>query len=142
MQNLTEYPWDYEVYNEGGQHLGAVVEVQTVAELHRSLFLVIDTSMGFLHAGRKSVVPWSEISAIDDHRRRVYLNGMSRAQLEGDRYPEFDDGWWDKNPPQGFSPEEIASRTALTNALAAPCPRVIGRFHQCVERGQQTPSTQ
>ena len=68
-----------EVYTQGGDKVGSVADV--LVDDHGHLrYLVIDTSSDFW--GKKILLPIG-LSRIDSSTRRVYVDGLSRQQVEG-----------------------------------------------------------
>ncbi|MCC5607779.1 DUF2382 domain-containing protein [Nostoc sp. CHAB 5834] len=67
-----------DLYTEGGDRVGSVVDVLVDDDGHFR-YLVIDTSSDFL--GKKILLPIG-LSRINYAARRVYVNGLSRHQVE------------------------------------------------------------
>jgi uncharacterized protein (TIGR02271 family) len=74
-----------ELYTEGGDKVGAVADALVDPE-GRFRYLVIDTGVGA--AGKKILLPIG-LSRIDYNARRVYVDGLSKAQVAG--LPEYND---------------------------------------------------
>ncbi|MEH2194969.1 MAG: DUF2382 domain-containing protein [Nostoc sp.] len=68
-----------EVYTEGGDRVGSVADVLVDDDGHFR-YLVIDTSIDFF--GKKILLPIG-LSRIDYAAKRVYVDGLSRQQVEG-----------------------------------------------------------
>jgi uncharacterized protein (TIGR02271 family) len=74
-----------DLYTEGGQKIGAVADVLVDNE-GRFRYLVIDS--GFEGVGKKVLLPIG-LSRIDYNVKRVYVDGLSREQVE--QLPEYQD---------------------------------------------------
>jgi uncharacterized protein (TIGR02271 family) len=74
-----------ELYTEGGEKVGAVADALVDPE-GRFRYLVIDTGIGTL--GKKILLPIG-LSRIDYGTRRVYVDGLSRTQVQ--ELPEYKD---------------------------------------------------
>ncbi|MBW4451778.1 MAG: DUF2382 domain-containing protein [Nostoc indistinguendum CM1-VF10] len=68
-----------DLYTEGGDRVGSVADVLVDDDGHFR-YLVIDTSVDFL--GKKILLPIG-LSRINYAARRVYVDGLSRQQVEG-----------------------------------------------------------
>ncbi|MBN3905568.1 MAG: DUF2382 domain-containing protein [Nostoc sp. NMS1] len=68
-----------DLYTEGGDRVGSVADV-LVDDDGRFRYLIIDTSSDFF--GKKILLPIG-LSRIDYPARRVYVDGLSRQQVEG-----------------------------------------------------------
>ena len=75
----------FDLYTEGGDKVGAVGEALVDPE-GRFRYLVIDT--GFGPMGKKILLPVG-LSRINYNERRVYVDGLSKQQVEG--LPEYND---------------------------------------------------
>ncbi|MEH2267086.1 MAG: DUF2382 domain-containing protein [Nostoc sp.] len=67
-----------DVYTEGGERIGSVADV-LVDDDGRFRYLIIDTSLGFV--SKKILLPIG-LSRINYPERRVYVDGLSRQQVE------------------------------------------------------------
>lgn len=74
-----------DLYTEGGEKIGAVGDVLVDPE-GRFRYIVVDTSSGGF--GKKILLPIG-LSRIDYNARRVYVDGLSKVQVEG--LPEYND---------------------------------------------------
>lgn len=74
-----------DLYTQGGQKVGKVADV-LVDDEGRFRYLVIDT--GVETVGKQILLPIG-LSRIDYNQRRVYVDGLSREQVE--RLPEYND---------------------------------------------------
>ncbi len=74
-----------DVYTEGGDKIGAVADALVDPE-GRFRYLVVDTGIG--NSGKKILLPIG-LSRIDYHAHRVYVDGLSKVQVEG--LPEYND---------------------------------------------------
>ena len=74
-----------DLYTEGGEKVGSVADALVDPE-GRFRYLVIGT--GFGTSGKKILLPIG-LSRIDYHARRVYVDGLSKVQVEG--LPEYND---------------------------------------------------
>lgn len=74
-----------DLYTEGGDKVGSVADVLVDPE-GRFRYLVIDTGFGGL--GKKILLPIG-LSRIDYNARRVYVDGLSKVQVEG--LPQYND---------------------------------------------------
>lgn len=107
-RKAMKYPDGYAAYGSKEERLGRVESVIAIDELRQPLYLVIDT-WSLLRGGRNTVVPFGEVTSIDDQDRRVNLEGLTKAILESDIFPAADERWWDKNRFQQFSEAERAT---------------------------------
>ncbi len=90
-----------DIYTEGGDRVGSVTDVLVDDDGHFR-YLVIDTSVDFL--GKKILLPIG-LSRINYAARRVYVDGLSRQQVEGlVEYKEdaFIDNDYEENVRSGF----------------------------------------
>lgn len=74
-----------EIYTEGGDKIGTVADVLVDPE-GRFRYLIINT--GFETVGKKILLPIG-LSRIDYNTRRVYVDGLSKTQVQG--LPEYKD---------------------------------------------------
>ncbi len=72
-----------DVYTQGGERVGSVADA-LVDQDGRFRYLVIDTSLDF--TSKKILIPIG-LSRINYPQRRVYVNGLSKQQIE--RLPEY-----------------------------------------------------
>jgi uncharacterized protein (TIGR02271 family) len=92
-----------ELYTEGGDRVGSVADVLVDDDGHFR-YLVIDTSVDFLGKGKKILLPIG-LSRINYAARRVYVDGLSRQQVEGlVEYKEdaFIDNDYEENVRSGY----------------------------------------
>lgn len=76
-----------DLYTEGGQKVGAVADALVDPE-GRFRYLVIDIDTGFGGVGKKILLPIG-LSRIDYNTQRVYVDGLSKQQVE--HLPEYND---------------------------------------------------
>jgi uncharacterized protein (TIGR02271 family) len=92
-----------DLYTEGGDRVGSVADVLVDDDGHFR-YLVIDTSVDFLGKGKKILLPIG-LSRINYAARRVYVDGLSRQQVEGlVEYKEdaFIDNDYEENVRSGY----------------------------------------
>ena len=77
----------FDLYTEGGQKVGAVADALVDPE-GRFRYLVIDIDTGFATSGKKILLPVG-LSRINYNEKRVYVDGLSKHQVEG--LPEYND---------------------------------------------------
>jgi uncharacterized protein (TIGR02271 family) len=77
----------FDLYTEGGQKVGAIADALVDPE-GRFRYLVIDIDTGFETSGKKILLPVG-LSRINYNERRVYVDGLSKHQVEG--LPEYND---------------------------------------------------
>jgi uncharacterized protein (TIGR02271 family) len=90
-----------DLYTEGGDRIGSVADVLVDDDGHFR-YLVIDTSVDFL--GKKILLPIG-LSRINYAAKRVYVDGLSRQQVEGlVEYKEdaFIDNDYEENVRSGY----------------------------------------
>ena len=77
----------FELYTQGGQKVGKVADALVDPE-GRFRYLVIDIDTGFGTSAKKILLPIG-LSSINYNERRVYVDGLSKQQVEG--LPEYND---------------------------------------------------
>ncbi len=102
-----------DLYTEGGEKVGSVADALVDPE-GRFRYLVIGTDFGT--SGKKILLPIG-LSRIDYHARRVYVDGLSKVQVEG--LPEYNDSMtvdYDYEEQVRGVYRPLASTTGLTSA--------------------------
>lgn len=115
MPNLIKVPHDslgaqenlngFTAYDTAGNKIGKIDDVIAEEASMRPVYLVIDNG-GFLHFGDKYVVPMGEVRSVDDNEQRVVFKTLTKDALEGDRFPRYDDSWWESNDYRSFNTHE------------------------------------
>jgi len=107
----------YEALDSAGNKLGTVESVVADDDTQEVRYVVIDS--GGLFASKQFVAPVGDIGQVNDEKRRVVFEQLTKDLLGSGAYPRYDEGWLRRADREQFAAYELEIARAYEPARGA-----------------------